>query len=840
MKLHLLEFQEEKSAELVKKVDSAQTLLRMDEHQVQAVILASPTGSGKTVIMAAALEAIVAGDGEGKLPNPDATILWLSDSPELNEQSKQKFIDCSEIFTSGQLETIEASFDKRILDPGKIYFVNTQKFSVSSTLTCPPSDKRKYTIWQTITNTIEERGENFLLVIDEAHKGMLASRTQADEAVAQTIVQRFLLGQPGLIPKVPLILGISATPKRFNAMLDSSNRTAHKIIIDPAVVRASGLLKHRLLIHCPEARQKHADDSLLREAVKQHLVMKAAWEHYCITGKERMVRPLLVVQVEDGSTNQDMFSKTDLDQLVRSIREELPGISPDAICHCFQDEGQVRADGIGIRKAEPSKLQEDAFGEVVLFKTALTTGWDCPRAETMMSYRTARDATMIEQLIGRMVRAPLAHGIESNDTLNTVRLYLPGFDRSAVQAIIKKLSDPENEEGVSTQVDDAKDYTSYHRNPAAAEIFSSFPELPTYRVPRTSQQSALVRLLKLATRLSVSTKIQQDAKSTVTGEIIKMMADEADGRKGSPGFEATVGHAKNIRVEGHLFDVLANKYRMQGRESIEASEENVDQLFRAASKRLTGEEALGIAYWRTRHDDNDPNRAKLEFYALTQEQGVRTKLETWARDRFDELYAKHATAIQALPVARKRDIERLAGGQEKPILSTFLFKEVIEIKRGPIAEQHHIYCSDDGGFNPSKMLNGWEKRILDAERDRPGFIGWFRNPESGEDRVAIPYRDGFNTYRSKAPDFIVFHKEKDQIACSLVEPHDISDSNSWCIAKGMADFAGEQGACFTRIELTIEVAGKIKRIDVSKPSWRKRVQGVTNNEALKALFAEIG
>src|ERR1017187_6085718 len=57
-------------------------------------------------------------------------------------------------------------------------------------------------------------------------------------------------------------------------------------------VRTSGLLKHRLLIHCPEARQKHADDSLLREAVKQHLVMKAAWEHYCITGKERMVRPL--------------------------------------------------------------------------------------------------------------------------------------------------------------------------------------------------------------------------------------------------------------------------------------------------------------------------------------------------------------------------------------------------------------------------------------------------------------------------------------------------------------------------------------------------------------------
>lgn len=837
MKLHLLDFQDEKATELVKKVDSAQMLLRNDKTQTQAVILASPTGSGKTVIMAKALESIVQGDTE-RLPNGDATILWLSDSPELNEQSKKKFIDCSDIFPSGQLETIEASFDRRILDPGKIYFINTQKFASSSTLTRPPADGRRFTIWQTLTNTIEERGENFLLVIDEAHKGMLASRSNADDTEAQTIVQRFLFGQVGQIPKVPLILGISATPKRFNAMLDACNRTAHKVIIDPAVVRTSGLLKHRLLIHNPEARQKHADDSLLRAAVKNHVEMKKSWEHYCTASKERMVRPLLVIQVEDG--RDDFFSKTDLDQVVRSLREEMPGISPDAIAHCFQDEGQVKADGIGIRKAEPSKLQEDLFAEIVLFKTALTTGWDCPRAETMMSYRTARDATMIEQLIGRMIRAPLARGIESNDALNTVRLYLPGFDRGAVQSIIKKLSDPENEEGVATDVDDATDYTSYPRSSKAGEVFDALPQLPSYVVPRSSQQSALVRLLKLVTRLSVSTKIQQDAKSTVVGEIIKMLAEDADGRKGSPSFEATVGYAKEIRVEGHLFDVLANRYRLYGREVIEASDENVDQIFRAASRRLTGEEALGIAYWRERHNDDDPNRAKLEFYALVQEQSVRTKLETWARDRFDELYTMHAKAIQALPTGKRRDIERLAGGQEKPIPTIFRFKDVIEIKRGPSSEVDHVYCGDDGEFHPTKKLNGWEQAILDEERKRPGFLGWFRNPEQGDDRVAIPYKDGTGTWRTKAPDFLVFHKEDGAVVCSLMEPHDITDANSWSIVKGMADFAQDYGTAFGRIDLTIQEGGKIKRLELAKPSWRKKAQSVTTNDALKALFAQIG
>jgi type III restriction enzyme len=838
MKLHLLDFQEEKAAELVKKVDSAQMLLRNDKTQTQAVILASPTGSGKTVMMAKALESIVPGDGE-RLPNSATTILWLSDSPELNEQSKQKFIDCSDVFPSGRLETIESSFDRRVLEPGKIYFINTQKFSSSSTLT-RSADVRHYTIWQTLSNTIEECGDDFLLVIDEAHKGMLASRTNADDSEAQTIVQRFLFGQAGQILKVPLILGLSATPKRFNAMLDASNRLGHKVIIDPAVVRASGLLKYRLLIHCPVARQKHADDSLLREAAKNHLQMKKAWEHYCTVSKDRPVHPLLVVQVEDGVTKQELFSKTDLDQVVRSIREEMPGISPDALAHCFQDEGQVRADGIGIRKAEPSKLQDDSFAEIVLFKTALTTGWDCPRAETMMSYRTARDATMIEQLIGRMVRAPLARGIESNDALNTVRLYLPGFDRPAVQAIIKKLSDPENEESVATEIDDATGYLSYGRNQSAAEIFDSFPQLPTYRVPRSSQQSALVRLLKLVTRLSVSTKIQQDAKATVVGQIIEMLAEEADGRKGSPSFEATVGYAKEIRVEGHLFDMLANRYRVHGREVIPASDENVDQLFRAASRRLTSEEALGIAYWRERHNEDDPNRAKLEFYALVQEQGVRTKMEAWARDSFDELYTKHAKAIQALPAGKRRDIERLAGGQEKPIPSTFRFKDVIEIKRGPSSEDDHIYCTEDGEFHPTKKLNGWEQTILDEERKRPGFIGWFRNPEQGDDRVAICYKDGEGTWRTKSPDFLVFHKEKGSVVCSLVEPHDISGKNSWCIAQGMAEFAKEYSAEFERVDLTIEDGQKGKRLELAKPSWRSKALAVTSNEALKAVFAQIG
>ena len=61
-----------------------------------------------------------------------------------------------------------------------------------------------------------------------------------------------------------------------------------------------------------------------------------------------------------------------------------------------------------LRKIDASKIQDDPDLRVVFFKTALTTGWDCPRAEVMMSFRKAVDGTMIAQLVGRVVRTPLS------------------------------------------------------------------------------------------------------------------------------------------------------------------------------------------------------------------------------------------------------------------------------------------------------------------------------------------------------------------------------------------------------------------------------------------------
>ena len=76
---------------------------------------------------------------------------------------------------------------------------------------------------------------------------------------------------------------------------------------------------------------------------------------------------------------------------------------------------------------------------VLIAKDAISTGWDCPRAEVMVSFRAAIDQTHITQLLGRMVRSPLARRIPGNERLNSVDCLLPKFNKKTVEDVVKAL-----------------------------------------------------------------------------------------------------------------------------------------------------------------------------------------------------------------------------------------------------------------------------------------------------------------------------------------------------------------------------------------------------------------
>ena len=56
-----------------------------------------------------------------------------------------------------------------------------------------------------------------------------------------------------------------------------------------------------------------------------------------------------------------------------------------------------------------------------------------------MSFRAASDQTHITQLLGRMVRTPLARRIPGNERLNSVDCLLPKFNQDTVKTVVDAL-----------------------------------------------------------------------------------------------------------------------------------------------------------------------------------------------------------------------------------------------------------------------------------------------------------------------------------------------------------------------------------------------------------------
>lgn len=425
-------------------------------HAPQVVSFTAPTGAGKTIIMASLIEDIFFGN-ESHADQPEAIFLWLSDSPQLNEQSKLKIDGKADRIRLNQTVTVtEDSFDQEYFDDGHIYFLNTQKLSVSSKLT--KSGDRNYTIWETLANTARDKSDRFYVIIDEAHRGM-----QGKEAgKATTIMQKFIKGSDAEhLPPMPVVIGMSATSERFNRLVEGTSSTIHKSIVTADEVRASGLLKDRIIIVYPEENAHNKDMAILQAAADD---WKNKWDHwfqYCQEQHHAHVYPILVVQVLNGTGSK--ISDTDLDDCLQKI-EQRTGFrfEEGQVVHTFgQTASAITVNGLSVRYEEPSRIADDRNIRVVFFKENLSTGWDCPRAETMMSFRHANDATYIAQLLGRMVRTPLQSHILVDDVLNDVHLYLPYFDASTVKNIVDELQSAEGGDIPTDVYEESSDQPQY-------------------------------------------------------------------------------------------------------------------------------------------------------------------------------------------------------------------------------------------------------------------------------------------------------------------------------------------------------------------------------------------
>lgn len=838
MKVSLFDFQKDALNELRMALVKARKTVSADDQHV--VSFSAATGSGKTIMMTALFEAILVEPDDQLawpldwVPQPDAVILWVSDMPELNEQTKLKIERMSDkVHRISQLVTIDSTFDAPRLEGGHVYFINTQKLAVNQPLT-NAGDGRQHLIWETLTQTAQSIPDRFYVVIDEAHRGMLRG---AGAAQAQSLMQRLVLGHPetGLV-KMPLVIGVSATPTRFLSLIQQARHTItkHQVEVPAQDVRRSGLLKERILIHHPDLAT-NAEMALLEEAARRWAQMTTAWSAYCKDVGEANVWPVLVVQVENGTPGQ--LTATDLSSALTVIENAVGRrLNEGEVVHAMHDSGDLDVGGRRLRKVEASRIDSDKSIGVVLFKTSLSTGWDCPRAEVMMSFRGAEDHTYIAQLLGRMVRTPLARRIEQDAALNDVHLYLPYFDREAVKSVVAALGSADDVP--PAQIGSGRELVVLTRRPGTDALFEVLDQVVTFRVNAVRAQSALRRYIAMARQLNLD-ELNETVWESAKAQFVDWMNQGIGTLKAEGQFDELARGISQVGLRILAVDHVTGVAEPTKDYAVEAADVDIDRLFEEAG-RVFGN-GMHSEYWRV-HADRPAKDAKVEAIVLSRNSAQMALLERWASTAFDDLYDRHKRIIGKLKEPRRVIYERLLRlASARPVAVNWQLPQSIDFKRKPSDPvwQRHLYVEDDGSFRAH--LGTWEAEVLQEELSNAKVLGWLRNLDRKPWSMEIPYESG-GEMRPMFPDLIVVRKADKGLAIDILEPHRPDLDDNFEKAKGLARFAQEHGALFGRIQLIRKVASPggehFARLEINEAATIKKLLPITSNKQLDQLFEE--
>ena len=824
MRYELRDYQRDAATEILKRLDRARRDWHEDNDRT-SFALSAITGSGKTVIATGVIEALFFGSTDlGTERDPNVTFLWITDDPALNRQTKARMLDASELLNNWQLREVDEAFPDASLAPGHVYFLNTQKLSRTSRLAQGGTNNREFSFWDILRTTITAGETDLVLVLDEAHRGM---KRTADR---QTIVRRLIGGQSGSHPAVPVVWGISATIDRFNtAMGEITDRISRpNVVVDIERVRASGLVKDEIGLDQPDEKGTFST-TLLREAVKAARMYEERWAAYSAAEDEPQVLPVLVVQVPDKAT------QAKLTEVVSTIEEEWPELGPQAVAHVFGEHQALKLDSREVAWVYPESIQTDTDVRVVLAKEAISTGWDCPRAEVLYSERPAKDATHIAQIIGRMVRQPLAHRIATDDALNSVACYLPLFDRGALTAIKDALegSGPDNGQlRVAAAVVRAP--AIFDRNPKLdAAVFDFVDALPSMPTPDRSA-SPLRRARTLA----------------------RLLADDAAGPPLLPHAVASLTERLNTRLDGlaaehkaavdaNVEDLLAAAVRRSRITTVGEDTGKEPEIRRIAthardvardSQRIINSlpEGVGKDWFAQRLQSAGPSvdrdRVRVEVAALLRVDGVAATIDETATDWVKKQLDGFRVEIKNTTGATRDAYTRVREHATSPEIVTVELRAneraATKDRDGDDLPRYpgHLYA-DAAGLYPV-ALNDWETRVLKAELDRPGFVAWYRNPGSATPAsLRIAYQDDEGDWASLQPDFVIVSQRDDgSLAASIVDPHGDYLADAQTKLHALATFAKRFSDRFVRVESVAKVEdGGLRVLDLEDVATRKAV-----------------
>ncbi|WP_237133125.1 DEAD/DEAH box helicase [Pseudohongiella sp. O18] len=855
MKFTLKDYQRDAVRDSLNNLGKARRLWR-NEADRTAFSLTAVTGAGKTVMAAAAFEALFHGDDEFSFDaDPGAVVIWFSDDPSLNEQTRFRFIEASDRINYTDLVVVENTFNRPKFQPGKIYFLNTQKLSKNSLLvrgydpeemvakldgTFPDMrpDLRAYTIWDTIQNTIEDPDLTLYLVLDEAHRGM-GTPTAASINAKGTIVQRLINGV-GSVPGIPVVWGISATVERFNTAIESAGKHIKlpNVVVDASKVQESGLIKDTILLDIPDETGDF-DTVLVRRATDKLKESTSAWSAYSKQQQEsHAVVPLMVLQVPNTPDPNEIGRALD------TIFERYPDLPAACVAHVFGDHTTHRFGNRDVPYIEPQRVEESTWVRVLIAKDAISTGWDCPRAEVMISFRAASDKTHITQLLGRLVRSPLARRIPGNDRLNAVDCLLPKFNRTAVEQVVEELTTG-NDAAAPGRV--LMDYIEVVPNPSASpSVWETFEALPSQTRPQRGAKPA-IRLTALAHELSSDNILSGAgalAHAHMHSALDKFQAEHkakiTDKRK-----SVLVLDGKTVKAD--MLD--------QGR-SLEQFWEDadvavIDDAYRRAARIFSP----AIAHSYVDHlasqeadRESDPEEfleAVVEARVTVAGLGLVMEVQDYFDAQADNLakhwFAKYRPLIKALSDDRRESyrqiIEMSTEPQDVGMLKPEARYEATKSNENGVVRalpfwDGHLLCDQTGKYPAD--LNDWERTVVETESAKPGFAFWYRNPQQpGQASLGIAYEKS-SEYGIVRPDFLFFAEHDGSLVVDLIDPHGLHLADALPKLQGLALYAASHSAVFRRIESLAKVkeSGELRVLDLKRQDVRSAIAIAEDAEAL--------
>jgi len=329
------------------------------------IILKSPTGSGKTIILTYFMHQYIQSF-------PKTVFVWLTPGKgNLEEQSKakmDKYIHASQ--TKLLSDVMTAGFEEN-----DSCFINWEKLTKKGNNALKDSERTNFL--EHIQHALND-GIRFVIIVDESHQN---NTIKADE-----IIQYFHTDK---------IIRCSATPKGI--------AKAEIIEIPEEDVIAAGLIKKMLVINQDFPQTIETEDQtafLLERALQKQRELRAAFLQ-----RNTDINPLIVIQIPNKS-------ETLQDGVERYLETQGLTYENGQLAVWLSDQHE-NLEGID----EPN-----AATSAVIIKQAVATGWDCPRAHILVKLRDNMDETFEIQTIGRIRRMPEAKHYES-DLLDSCYLY---------------------------------------------------------------------------------------------------------------------------------------------------------------------------------------------------------------------------------------------------------------------------------------------------------------------------------------------------------------------------------------------------------------------------------